>query len=72
MKYVAIRNHNPEATSVLDVLNGDYISREMAIMVGDIVDLIELESEWAWVSNNEGECGWIPLQCLECIVPGKN
>jgi hypothetical protein len=46
----------------------DYTSREMEIRVGDIVDMIEIESEWAWVSNEEGECGWIPMESLERIV----
>ena len=113
MKYVATRNHNPEATDVLRVINGDelnyerrktiylgwiwctdgkgiqawvpeafvtiegnnchmirdYISREIAIDVGDIVDVIEIESGWAWVSNSVGEYGWIPMDCLEKYVP---
>jgi hypothetical protein len=112
VKYVAVRNHNPEATSVLHVFNGDelnyerrktiypgwiwctdrngvqawvpeafvtiegnrcymmrdYISREMVIEVGDIVDVTEIESGWAWVSNKEGENGWTPMECLERLI----
>jgi hypothetical protein len=43
----------------------DYVSREIAIQVGDVLEVIEIVSEWAWASNKEGGFGWIPLECLE-------
>jgi hypothetical protein len=109
VKYIAIKNHIPEATGVLNAIKGDelhyerretiyegwiwgtdrngtqawvpeefvriegnrchlirdYVSREMAIQAGDILDVIEIVSSWAWAINEEGGFGWIPLECLE-------
>ncbi|MGD2252543.1 MAG: SH3 domain-containing protein [Anaerolineales bacterium] len=50
----------------------DYVSQEMAIEVGDVLDVIEIESKWAWASNKEGEFGWVPMDCLERCMPAAD
>jgi hypothetical protein len=45
----------------------DYISRELELEVGEQVDLLEIESEWAWVLDRRGVYGWIPMECLERV-----
>lgn len=50
-------------------MSRDYVSRELAIEVSEIVDVIEIESAWAWVCNSEGTHGWVPIECLERLRP---
>jgi hypothetical protein len=46
----------------------DYISKELLTNVGDKVDVVEIESGWAWVVNGKGEKGWIPIECLRQVA----
>ena len=43
----------------------DYNSRELAVEKGEKVSVEMEESGWAWVRKGSGECGWIPMTCLE-------
>lgn len=43
----------------------DYISRELELEEGDKVELLAIESGWAWVLESNDEMGWIPLDNLE-------
>ncbi len=43
----------------------DYISRELDIDVGDKVEVLEIESSWAWVLDRHDKFGWIPMECIE-------
>jgi hypothetical protein len=47
----------------------DYISRELVAEEGDIVEMIELESGWGWAISDTNESGWIPMECLERLIP---
>ena len=49
------------------VMLRDYVSRELALEVGRKVLGLFTESGWAWVRTVEGEEGWVPLDCLECL-----
>jgi hypothetical protein len=42
----------------------DYVSRELELEVGDKVELLEMESGWAWVLDGSNVNGWIPMECL--------
>jgi hypothetical protein len=42
----------------------DYISAELEVEIGETVSILEVVSGWAWVVNEEGEKGWVPLECL--------
>jgi uncharacterized protein YgiM (DUF1202 family) len=46
----------------------DYISKELVTNVGEEVDVVEIESGWAWVTNGKGEKGWIPIECLRQVA----
>jgi len=43
----------------------NYNSKELAIEIGEIIELAFIESGWAWVSNSINESGWIPIDCIE-------
>jgi hypothetical protein len=43
----------------------DYLSRELDLAPGDRVDLLEIESGWAWVRHPRLGLGWVPSDCLE-------
>ena len=47
------------------IMRRDYVSRELEIFEGDAVTSLITESGWAWVRNDRGEEGWVPLECLE-------
>ena len=47
------------------VLTRDYNAHELHIEAGEDVELHFRESGWGWVESQGGECGWIPLNCLE-------
>lgn len=42
----------------------DYESRELEIGAGEVVRVLEAESGWAWVENEESVKGWVPLENL--------
>ena len=47
----------------------DYSSRELELEVGDKVELLEIESGWAWVLDSSNVNGWIPMERLEPVEP---
>lgn len=49
----------------------DYVSRELGLEVGDKVELLEIESGWAWVVDGRHVKGWIPMECLEREEPDE-
>jgi hypothetical protein len=59
----------PEAFVVFEEggcrMQRDYVSRELAIKEGEVVEVAEVTSGWGWVCNQMGEWGWVPLQCLD-------
>jgi uncharacterized protein YgiM (DUF1202 family) len=42
----------------------DYKARELTVRKGEVVELKEKESGWAWATASTGESGWIPLRNL--------
>jgi hypothetical protein len=44
-----------------------YVSKELPLCVGEIVNVLEVESGWAWVLNIDSEAGWVPMECLELL-----
>ena len=51
---------SPLATALVD-----YSARELAVQVGDAVEIEEVRHGWARVRNNQGEVGWIPEAHIE-------
>jgi len=47
------------------VFTRDYDSTELHLEIGQKVRGDLIESGWAWVRNDEGKSGWVPLECLE-------
>lgn len=43
----------------------NYSTRELDVKTGDKLTLHELESGWYWVSDAQGEKGWVPAACFE-------
>ena len=43
----------------------DYVSRELKVEVGEVVEGQLIESGWAWVRTGDGVEGWVPVECLE-------
>lgn len=42
----------------------DYTARELNVEVGERVTVEHELAGWLWVSNETGECGWIPQSCI--------
>ena len=32
---------------------------------GETVTVLLMESGWGWATNESGQSGWVPLECLE-------
>ena len=45
----------------------DYDSTELNVERGDVVDGELKASGWLWATNNRGDEGWVPLNCLKII-----
>ena len=45
--------------------NRAYNASEISASEGEFVKIIEIESGWAWIENENGKLGWIPLEYLE-------
>jgi len=43
----------------------DYDSTELTIKPGDVLMGILIESGWLYASNQQGEQGWVPIECVE-------
>ena len=50
----------PLATALVD-----YSARELAVEIGDEVEIEEVRHGWALVRNSQGEVGWIPETHIE-------
>jgi hypothetical protein len=48
-------------------LRSDYSTAELTVNAGEIVEGDIIESGWAWVKNQNGEWGWVPMVCLELV-----
>jgi uncharacterized protein YgiM (DUF1202 family) len=46
-------------------LNRSYNAFEISASVGDLVEIVESESGWALIANEDGKKGWIPLDNLD-------
>jgi len=46
------------------LLRRDYRARELTVRAGEVVEVEETESGWAWATTSTGESGWIPLRNL--------
>ena len=42
-----------------------YNSFEISVSEGEFVKIKEIESGWAWIENEHGKLGWIPLVNLD-------
>jgi len=42
----------------------DYDARELSVKTGDVVETLQYLGGWVWVTNTEGQSGWIPEKCL--------
>lgn len=49
----------------------DYTSKELHIPLDEVVDVLKMESNWAFVSSSAGK-GWLPMQCIKEIKLKKN
>jgi hypothetical protein len=45
----------------------DYNALELTVSVGQEFEIEKEESGWAWVSNIQGEKGWIPLEKVKIV-----
>jgi hypothetical protein len=43
----------------------DYNAHEITAVAGEVVKIKEIESQWAWIENEKGILGWIPLENLD-------
>lgn len=46
------------------VMLRDYTARELRVLAGAEVSLVDAMSGWAWVTDADGRAGWIPETCL--------
>lgn len=50
------------------ILLEDYCSKELAVTVGDVVELLKFINSWAYcIHEKSGNTGWLPLESLEPI-----
>ena len=47
------------------VMLRDYISTELSVSPGEVLDVVEIESEWTFCRKSSGVFGWVPMSCLE-------
>lgn len=45
----------------------DYNAKELPVLTGEEVTIQFQESGWAWVTNENGCEGWVPLENLEVV-----
>jgi len=50
-----LSRERPLATALVD-----YSAKELAVQIGDEVEIEEVRHGWALVRNTQGEVGWIP------------
>jgi hypothetical protein len=37
---------------------------ELCVEEGETVAVLLMESSWGWATNESGDSGWVPLECL--------
>ena len=47
------------------VLQRDYTATELSVEEGETVTVLLMESGWGWATNESGQSGWVPLECLD-------
>lgn len=52
--------HGKKCTALID-----YNAIELTVSVGQEFEIEKEESGWVWVSNKQGQNGWIPLEKVE-------
>jgi hypothetical protein len=45
----------------------DYDARELTVTVGELLDVVSIESGWAWCTTPCGGYGWVPLDHLQLL-----
>jgi uncharacterized protein YgiM (DUF1202 family) len=45
----------------------DYNATELSITVGEELIIENEEAEWFWVTNQQGNSGWVPIKNVEII-----
>jgi hypothetical protein len=45
----------------------DYDARELTAKAGETLNILAIESGWAWVENASGRRGWIPEAVIEFV-----
>lgn len=45
----------------------DYNATELTVKTGEVLIISYEESSWVWVTNENGEKGWIPLENVQII-----
>ncbi|MDX1798397.1 MAG: hotdog fold thioesterase [Candidatus Lokiarchaeia archaeon] len=45
----------------------DYNAKELSIEVGEGLTIEEEEAEWFWVTNQQGESGWVPIKNVNIL-----
>jgi hypothetical protein len=46
------------------VLQRPYTATELSVEESETVTVLLMESGWGWVTNESGQSGWVPLECL--------
>jgi len=49
----------------------DYSAVELTVSVGETLEILRVESEWAWARKADGQCGWVPLDNLDLAEPAS-
>jgi hypothetical protein len=49
------------------VLRRDYTATELSVEEGETLTVEFTEAEWGWATNESGQSGWVPLECLELL-----
>jgi len=47
------------------LVTADYNATELSVAVGEELELFQRESGWVWCHRQNGDEGWIPLECFD-------
>jgi uncharacterized protein YgiM (DUF1202 family) len=56
-----------EISGNIGKIKRDYNARELSVRVGEILTIEEEEAEWFWVTNQQGESGWVPIKNVNIL-----
>ena len=51
-----------EATGFMAI--NDYDAKELTVKKNELIEILKEESGWAWCRKENGEEGWLPLECV--------